>query len=117
MRKSPVGAYTTGAQSVTAFFGLRSMRWLISRRVYPIERLVIRHLLNGSVRPRGTRKAFLLLIDMNHLKKFNDEHEHLLISGYVLKFVPNKIRKPVKERDFLARFEGEEFAVILPKAS
>jgi diguanylate cyclase len=56
----------------------------------------------------------LLLIDIDHFKRFNDEFGHL-IGDYVLKFVVKKIKEMVKGRDFLARFGGEEFAVILPQ--
>jgi diguanylate cyclase len=56
----------------------------------------------------------LLLIDVDHFKRFNDEHGHL-IGDEVLKFVTKKIREIVRGRDFLARFGGEEFAVILPQ--
>jgi diguanylate cyclase len=56
----------------------------------------------------------LLLIDIDHFKRFNDEYGHL-IGDYVLKFVVKKIKEMVKGRDFLSRFGGEEFAVILPQ--
>jgi diguanylate cyclase len=56
----------------------------------------------------------LLLIDIDHFKRFNDQFGHL-IGDYVLKFVVKKIKEMVKGRDFLARFGGEEFAVILPQ--
>ena len=56
----------------------------------------------------------LLLIDIDHFKRFNDEFGHL-VGDHVLKFVVKKIRELVKGRDFLARFGGEEFAVILPQ--
>lgn len=61
-----------------------------------------------------TESLSLLLIDIDHFKRFNDEFGHL-IGDYVLKFVVKKIRELVKGRDFLARFGGEEFAVILPQ--
>jgi diguanylate cyclase len=56
----------------------------------------------------------LLMIDIDHFKRFNDEYGHL-IGDYVLKFVAKKIKEMVKGRDFPARFGGEEFAVILPQ--
>lgn len=56
----------------------------------------------------------LLMIDIDHFKRFNDEYGHL-IGDYVLKFVVKKIKEMVKGRDFLCRFGGEEFAVILPQ--
>ncbi len=56
----------------------------------------------------------LLLIDIDHFKRFNDEFGHL-IGDEVLKFVARKIKEMVKGRDSLARFGGEEFAVLLPQ--
>jgi diguanylate cyclase len=56
----------------------------------------------------------LLLIDIDHFKKFNDEYGHI-VGDEVLKFVTKKTKKIVRGRDFLARFGGEEFAVILPQ--
>jgi diguanylate cyclase len=60
------------------------------------------------------RDLSVLLIDIDHFKRFNDEYGHLL-GDEVLKFVAKKIKEIVRGRDFLARFGGEEFAVILPQ--
>ena len=58
----------------------------------------------------------LLLVDIDHFKRFNDTYGHI-VGDEVLKFVTKKIKEIVKGRDFLARFGGEEFAVILPQTS
>jgi diguanylate cyclase len=62
----------------------------------------------------GSKDLSLLLIDIDDFKKFNDEFGHLT-GDEVLKFVARKIREMVKGRDFVGRFGGEEFGVILPK--
>jgi diguanylate cyclase len=55
----------------------------------------------------------LLIIDIDHFKKFNDEHGHL-VGDEVLRFTARKIKSQVKGSDFVARVGGEEFAVLLP---
>jgi diguanylate cyclase len=56
----------------------------------------------------------ILIIDIDHFKRFNDEHGHL-IGDEVLRFVAKRIKEIVRGRDFLARFRGEEFTLILPE--
>lgn len=56
----------------------------------------------------------LLMIDIDHFKRFNDEYGHLT-GDEVLRFVAKKIKELVRGRDFLARFGGEEFVLILPE--
>ncbi len=55
----------------------------------------------------------LLLIDIDHFKRFNDEYGHI-VGDEVLGLVARKIKENVRGRDFVARYGGEEFAVILP---
>ncbi len=55
----------------------------------------------------------LLLIDIDHFKRFNDEYGHI-VGDEVLRLVARKIKDNVRGRDFVARYGGEEFAVILP---
>jgi len=60
-----------------------------------------------------TEPLSLLLIDIDHFKRFNDEYGHI-VGDEVLRLVSRKIEAHVRGRDFIARYGGEEFAVILP---
>lgn len=56
----------------------------------------------------------LLIVDIDHFKKFNDTHGHI-IGDKILRFMAKNMQKSVRGNDFTARIGGEEFAVILPK--
>lgn len=56
----------------------------------------------------------VLLADVDHFKKVNDTHGHL-IGDDVLRGLANELRQQVRETDIVGRFGGEEFVVLLPK--
>jgi diguanylate cyclase (GGDEF)-like protein len=56
----------------------------------------------------------LVVLDVDHFKKFNDTHGHLL-GDQVLQGVARILGKSVRETDMVARYGGEEFVVILPE--
>lgn len=58
----------------------------------------------------------LLLVDIDHFKRFNDEHGHL-VGDFVLTEFSKAMGKNLREYDTLARYGGEEFVVILPETS
>jgi diguanylate cyclase len=58
----------------------------------------------------------LLLIDVDHFKKFNDTFGHL-IGDQVLRLLGSVLKENCKGLDTPARYGGEEFAVILPDTS
>ncbi|OGP02273.1 MAG: hypothetical protein A2Z91_08130 [Deltaproteobacteria bacterium GWA2_38_16] len=58
----------------------------------------------------------LLMIDVDHFKKYNDEFGHT-IGDKILKMIAQTLKKNIRNTDFLARYGGEEFVVILPETS
>jgi diguanylate cyclase len=55
----------------------------------------------------------VLMADIDHFKRFNDTHGHL-VGDRVLRFVASTLKRCVKGNDKVARFGGEEFVVVLP---
>jgi diguanylate cyclase len=58
----------------------------------------------------------LLLTDIDHFKKFNDNYGHLT-GDQVLRLVAQAVRHNVKGQDLAARYGGEEFAIVLPNTT
>ncbi|TCK18053.1 diguanylate cyclase [Thiogranum longum] len=60
-------------------------------------------------------KICLLMVDIDHFKKINDEHGHQ-IGDKILQYVSSVLKKNFKGKDLVARFGGDEFAVIVENA-
>ncbi len=54
----------------------------------------------------------LILCDIDHFKRFNDEHGHQL-GDEVLRAVASTLVRSVRKADVVARYGGEELAVVL----
>ena len=58
----------------------------------------------------------LILMDIDHFKKFNDTFGHL-VGDQVLRLVAKTLIDGVKGKDMAARYGGEEFAILLPETN
>lgn len=55
----------------------------------------------------------MILLDVDHFKKFNDTHGHQA-GDQVLRVVGRTLKAVVKKTDAPCRYGGEEFAIVLP---
>jgi diguanylate cyclase (GGDEF)-like protein len=62
---------------------------------------------------RAGEPALLLMIDIDHFKRVNDLHGHL-VGDRVIQAVASRLIECVRPMDTVARYGGEEFAIILP---
>jgi diguanylate cyclase (GGDEF)-like protein len=63
---------------------------------------------------RYNRNLSMIIGDIDHFKKINDNHGHLM-GDKILQVYSSILKKNLRESDICARIGGEEFAVILPE--
>lgn len=61
---------------------------------------------------RHQRPLTLMMIDIDHFKKFNDTYGHPQ-GDKLLKLISEAIKESVRQSDIVARYGGEEFAVLV----
>lgn len=81
--------------------GLFNMRSLYKRLDFELDRA-----------RRYNRSVGVLMMDLDHFKRVNDEHDHLF-GSYVLKEIGKVIRENMRKVDFAARYGGDEYLVVL----
>ncbi len=95
-------------QQVTAEAQKDGLTGLFNRRTF--ERVLEEYMMAAK---EQTIDLCLIMLDVDHFKKFNDTYGHLL-GDEVLKIVSRTLTDSLKGRDVVARFGGEEFVVVLP---
>lgn len=87
--------------SVDALTGLHNRRWLDEMLAREVERC------HADGLPMS-----LLMLDVDHFKRFNDSHGHLA-GDDALRTLAQVLRRHLRPVDMAARFGGEEFVVLL----
>ncbi|ERI90697.1 GGDEF domain-containing protein [Clostridium manihotivorum] len=83
--------------------GLNNRRYFYDTLSYEIEKL-----------KKYKNHLSLAIIDIDNFKNINDTYGHIE-GDRVLQELSNILRKSVREYDTVARWGGEEFAIILPR--
>jgi diguanylate cyclase (GGDEF)-like protein len=80
------------------------------------KRYFLEHLERELARCARSRRALsLVMFDIDHFKRVNDDHGHLT-GDHILKELAARVKRRVRKDEVFARYGGEEFAVVLPEA-
>ena len=76
--------------------------------------MVVATLPHNGANSREHTELSVVMVDIDHFKKVNDEYGHL-VGDECIKFVANTLQHALKRpSDDVCRYGGEEFALILP---
>ena len=76
-----------------------------------LEEHLQRELLRGE---RRHRPLTVVMLDVDHFKRFNDRHGHAAGDALLAK-VGQTLREMVRNEDVACRYGGEEFTLVLPE--
>ncbi len=81
------------------------------------RRDMILNLEREVIRTQRSNNPFsIILCDIDHFKRFNDEHGHDC-GDYVLRSVSQHMRVTIRRQDYISRWGGEEFLLMLPETT
>ena len=100
--RQKVGEFYRQLSMVDGLTGLHNRAWLNAQLPGLIE----------NAHATGNALS-IIMVDLDHFKRFNDEHGHHA-GDLVLKAVADALSTCVRPMDTVARFGGEEFAIVLP---
>jgi diguanylate cyclase (GGDEF)-like protein len=67
-------------------------------------------------RQRSGGRLGVMMIDLDRFKQINDSHGHL-IGDVVLREVVRRLRATIRPYDFIGRYGGEEFLILVPSCN
>ena len=89
-----------------------SLTGLLNRKTFDLKiNGIIADLSNNNEDLSNNSHIYLAILDIDHFKKINDMHGHLM-GDEVLLLLSNIMRKNFRDKDLLFRFGGEEFVGI-----
>ena len=128
----PVNAYTFMVGAVSQFFISSLFVVMLSYRINEnLVSIATNDGLTGVLNRRGLEDAAqkmqsickrinlsmaVLMLDVDHFKKVNDQHGHLYGDG-VLRHLTTVISNILRSGDIFGRYGGEEFCVFLPNTN
>ncbi|EHP42723.1 diguanylate cyclase [Cupriavidus basilensis OR16] len=81
-----------------------------------LSRRAVLHAGSSELKNRrgGGQPLSLLLMDIDHFKRINDQHGHMVGDRVLARFA-QIVGRALRHTDYLGRFGGEEFVVLLPR--
>lgn len=95
----------TRASTIDQMTGVWNYRYLMNSLNREVERA-----------HRFDRSLSVLMLDLDHFKRVNDNHGHPRGDAVLREFAA-RVQAEVREVDTVARYGGEEFAVVLPETT
>ena len=97
---------------------------VLNQRMSDLARRANRDQMTGALNRHGGENALsqlvaasgrfaVMMVDIDHFKEINDTHGHD-VGDEVIKQVSGRVRDCLREQDFMVRWGGEEFLLLIP---